>query len=365
MRLVSTSELLPEDYPAFLQELKGQVRSARLQASRTVNTELIRLYWTIGRAILERQQQQGWGAKVISRLATDLRAEFPDMTGLSRSNLEYMRRFADAWQGSAFPQQAVGELPWGHISVLLDKLSDQPTRAWYAAAAVEHGWSRNVLLHQIKVETHRRVGAAASNFADRLPAPDSDLAQAMTKDPYAFDFLGLTDAASERELENALMLRLQHTLLELGPGLAFVGRQYHLEVDDEDFYVDLLFFDTNALRYVVLELKTGKFVPGYAGQLNFYITAVDAQVRRSDRHGPTIGILLCTQGSATVVQYALAGSAQPMAIATYDLLPPAERAALPSAADLAAAFEQPVSYHGRQLTLAEGLVMLQEHERNA
>ena len=250
---------------------------------------------------------------------------------------------------------------------MLDKLQEQPARDWYAAAAVEHHWSRDVLLNQIKANTHQRVGAAPSNFAAQLPAADSDLAQALTKDPYAFDFLGLTGAISERELEDALMLRLQQTLLELGPGLAFVGRQHHLEVGGDDFYLDLLFFDVNALRYVVFELKVGKFTPAHAGQLTFYIAAVDAQLRKVDRHRPTIGILLCAEGNATTVQYALTGSSQPMAIATYDLLPAEEQAALPSASALVAAFDRPVTHQGQQLTLTEGLLLLQEqqeHESN-
>lgn len=260
----------PDDYGNFLESLKERVRSAQTQARRTVNTQLISLYWSIGHDILSRQDKDGWGSGVIGRLAQDLRTEFPDMKGLSRSNLFYMRGFAAAWP-EPIVQQAVGQLPWGHITVLLDKTTTRETRDWYAAAAVEHGWSRNVLMNMIMNKTLERSGAAPSNFVQQLVVPDSELAQQIAKDPYNFEFLGLSGEVAERDLEQRLMDRMVETLRELGPGFAFVGRQVHFDVDGDDFYLDLLFFHVEQLRYAVIELKTGKFKPDHIGQLQFYI----------------------------------------------------------------------------------------------
>lgn len=241
---------LPTGYTDLLGELKIRVRAARTSALRTVNTQLIDLYWSIGRTILERQAIDGWGSGVIGRLAEDLGAEFPDMTGLSRSNLQYMRSFAEAWPAfDVNVPQPVGHLPWGHITVLLDKLDTPTHRAWYASAAVEHGWSRNVLLNMIMNKTLERTGAAPSNFMRQLVAPDSELAQQIAKDPYNFEFLGLSGEVAERDLENALTSRITETLRELGPGFSFVGRQVHFDVDGDDFYVDLLFFHIEQSRF--------------------------------------------------------------------------------------------------------------------
>ena len=250
----------PEGYPEFLARLKDQVATARQHATRVVNTGLITLYWDLGAAILDRQDTQGWGATVVDRIATDLQAAFPDMRGFSRSNLYAMRKLARTWPRDAVVQQAVGQLPWGHVTVLLDKLTTSEDREFYAAAAVEHGWSRNVLTHHITTSLRTRIGAAPSNFADQLPAPDSDLAQQLVRDPYVFDFLTLTTRVAERDLEDALMGRLQRFLLELGHGFAFVGRQHRFTVDGQDFAIDLLFFNYLQSRFVVVELK-GRRIP--------------------------------------------------------------------------------------------------------
>ena len=330
---------LPSGYTELLGQLKERVRAARIQAIRTVNTQLIELYWSIGRTILERQDDQGWGSGVIGRLAEDLRAEFPEMKGLSRSNLFYMRGFAAAWP-DPIVQQPVGQLPWGHITVLLDKLETAEARAWYASSAAEHGWSRNVLLNMIMNKTLERTGAAPSNFVQQLVAPDSELAQQIAKDPYNFEFLGLSGEIAERDLENALTNRITETLRELGPGFAFVGRQVHFEVDGDDFYIDLLFFHLEQLRYVVVELKTGKFQPVFAGKLNFYVALVDDVMRR-DFHNETVGILICGTKNDRSVRYSLGRSTSPMAVAayTYDKLPPAEQQALPDEGHIVAALE--------------------------
>ena len=281
----------------------------------------------------------------------DLRAEFPEMRGFSGRSLQYMATAARAWpalfeqhavaQTSAarpslpIAQQAAAQLPWGHIQLLLDRLEDQAIRDWYAAAAVERGWSRNMLLNQIKGQLHARTGAAQSNFSAHMPAGESDLVQQIVRDPYVFDFLDITHTANERELEQGLADQLQHTLSEFGRGFSFVGRQVHFDVEGRDFYLDLLFFHVEQLRYVVVELKSGRFEPEFTGQLGFYVSLVDDRLRRPDRHAPTVGILLCTAREKAVVQYALTSSAQPIAVADYTYDTPAP-GALPTAADLAA-----------------------------
>ncbi len=330
---------LPADYKDLLDALKKRVRDARQTARRTVNTQLIELYWSIGKTVLERQQVEQWGSGVMGRLAEDLRAEFPEMKGLSRSNLFYMRGFAAAWPDSIV-QQAVGQLPWGHITVLLDKLDMPEHRDWYAASAVDHGWSRNVLLNMIMNRTLERTGAAPSNFVQRLVGQDSELAQQVAKDPYSFEFLGLSGEVAERDLELALTSRITETLRELGPGFSFVGRQVHFDVDGDDYYVDMLFFHMDQNRYVVIELKTGKFQPEYAGKLNFYVALVDDMLRR-EHHNETIGILICGTKNDRSVRYSLGRSTSPMAVAayTYDKLPASEQQALPNESHLVAALE--------------------------
>lgn len=330
---------IPASYGEILTELKQRVRVAQLRAQRRVNTELIGLYWSIGNTILQQQAAEGWGTKIVERLSNDLRREFPEMTGLSRSNLMYMRSFATAWPAEVV-QQPAGQLPWAHIMVLLDKLDSRDDRDWYAAEALEHGWSRAVLQHQIMNQLRRRIGAAPTNFNTQLESTDSELAQQLAKDPYVFDFLGLGRGVAERDLEQAIMDRLVDTLRELGEGFAFVDRQKHFDVGGEDFYLDLLFFHTVQLRYVVIELKIGKFVPDYAGQLGFYVALVDDRLRQPS-HAPTVGILLCTDRNEAVVRYALHGTNQPVAVSTYtyESLPPEEQQALPTAGQLAHALE--------------------------
>jgi predicted nuclease of restriction endonuclease-like (RecB) superfamily len=330
---------LPNNYTEVLGALKQQVHAAQLTAHRRVNSQLVELYWSIGNVILERQADESWGSAVVARLAEDLRAAFPAMKGFSRSNLFYMRSFASAWPDRVgVVQQPVGLLPWGHITVLLGKLHDRDERDWYAARAAQHGWSRNVLSNQIMNRTRERIGAPPTNFAGQLAPADSDLARELGKDPYVFDFLDLTDAVSERELEQALMDRIVDTLRELGAGFAFVGRQVHFDVDGDDFYVDLLFFHTEQLRYVVIELKTGKFEPAFAGQLGFYVAVVDDKMRR-EFHRPTVGILICGSRNEHTVRYALGQASAPMAVSTYsyESLPAFEQEALPAAERIIAA----------------------------
>lgn len=332
------SELVPDDYAATLEELKQHVHAARLRVQRQANSELLLLWWRLGRTILERQRSEGWGARVVDRLAADLRAEFPSMRGFSRSNLSAMRSFAAAWpEESAIVQQPVGRLPWGHVVALLTKLDDQGLRDWYAAKDAHHGWSRAVLIHQIATRLHEREGAAPSNFSGALEAPGSDQARELTKDPYALDFLAVDGDTTERALEDHLVDRIVETMRELGPGFAFVGRQVHVEIDGDDFYIDLLFFHVEQLRYVVIELKTTKFDPRDAGQLGFYVSVVDDRIRIKEKHQPTVGILLVAGKNDTVVRYALASMTQPVAVSRYELSPE-EREALPDEQALVSAF---------------------------
>lgn len=336
-----SQQLTPAAYSQVLAELKSRVRHTQIRAQRQVNTELVELYWSIGDLLSQRQAAGGWGTGVLNQLADDLRAEFPRMRGFSRSNLKYMRAFAQAWpDAKSIGQQAVGQLPWGHITVLLDKLDERQARDWYAEHATIHGWSRSVLLNQIMNGTRQRIGAAPSNFAGRLAPADSDLARQLAKDPYVFDFLELTEEVTERDLEQALLDRIVDTLRELGAGFAFIGRQVHLEVDGDDFYIDLLFFHVEQLRYVVVELKTGKFEPSYAGQLGFYVAVVDDTMRR-EFHRPTVGILICGGRNDHTVRYALGNAESALAVSTYtyDALPDAERRALPTAEQITAALD--------------------------
>ena len=238
--------LAPDSYAQFLADLKSRIHAAQLRASAAVNRELVLLYWQIGRDILDRQQRESWGAKVIDRLAADLKREFPDMKGFSLRNLKYMRRFAEVWAEEEFVQQVAAQLPWFHNCVLLDKVGDRNERIWYARAAIQHGWSRAVLVHQIESALHRRQGKAITNFDRALPPPQSDLAQEVTKDPYNFDFLMLGEQAHERDLERGLLEHLRKFLLELGVGFAFVSSQYSLTVGGEEFRIDLLFLSPQA-----------------------------------------------------------------------------------------------------------------------
>lgn len=310
---------LPAGYADWLQQIKSQIVQARQRAALAVNAELVKLYGHIGKEILNRQTAQGWGAKVVDRLANDLKAAFPDMRGWSSSNLKYMRYFAQHCPEGRIGQQAADQLPWFHIVTLLTKLEDASEREWYATQAVQQGWSRVTLDLNIKNRLHQRQGAAITNFVARLPKPDSALANETLKDPYLFDFLGLGDDAQEREIENALTRHITRFLMELGAGFAFVGRQVRLEVAGDEFFIDLLFYHTRLKRYVVVELKATEFKPEHAGQLNFYLAAVDAQMRAEDDH-PSIGLLLCKQQNRLVAEYALSGIEKPMGVAEYRLL---------------------------------------------
>lgn len=313
-----SGNLLLGDYDEFLRNLKERIQSAQIRAALAVNRELVWLYWQIGREILMRQQQQGWGAKVISKLAKDLQKAFPEMKGFSRTNLLYMRAFAEAYPEEQFVQQLAGQIPWFHNCILLDKVKDPEGRRWYIEQTMQQGWSRSVLTHRIDSGLYRRQGEAATNFKDTLPEPQSDLAQQMLRDPYNFDFLSLGQAAQERDLENALVNQIREFLLELGVGFAFVGSQYPIQVSGKDYRLDLLFYHFRLHCFVVIDLKTVEFEPEFSGKMNFYVSAVD-DLLRSPIDNPTIGMILCKTQDRTVVEYALRDVNKPIGISTYQL----------------------------------------------
>lgn len=322
------------DYARLIESLKARVHHSRLRAALSVNQELVLLYWHIGRELLVRRDREGWGAKVIDRLSRDLCRAFPDMRGFSPRNLRSMQAFAAAWPDEQIVKQTVSRLPWGHNVRLLQKVKDPDQRLWYARAAIHHGWSRDILVHQVDTRLHERSGAAPTNFAATLPSPQSDLAQQVTKDPYCFDFLTLSADARERDLEGGLIAHIRDFLLELGVGFAFMGTQVPVKVGDHSFALDMLFYHVALRAYVVIELKAGGFKPEYAGKLNFYLSAVDDTLKRPDDQ-PSIGLLLCRDKDDVVVEYALRGMSQPIGVAEWQAalvhdLPENLRGRLPS-----------------------------------
>ncbi len=350
---MADSLVLPADYGPLLAEIKSRVRAAQSRAVLAVNAELVRMYWDIGALIDQRQQREGWGAAVIPRLARDLHSELPEEKGFSERNIKRMLAFFRAYPhltfvpqpvapmapdgkvpqpAALFPAELLLALPWGHHAELMAKVKEPATRHWYMRAAVEHGWSRSVLVMQIESAAHHRVGKATSNFALRLPSPDSDLVQQALKDPYIFDFLTLADNFRERELETGLIAHVEKFLLELGQGFAFVGRQYRVDLGGRDFYLDLLFYHLKLRCFVVIDLKRGEFKPEYAGKMNFYCNVVDENLRHVG-DAPTIGLILCQQPNRVLAEYALRGIDKPIGVSAYELtraLPAELQTSLPS-----------------------------------
>ncbi len=358
---------LPSTYQHLVAQLKNEIQVARVKATLSANAHLLVLYWKIGKAIAEQESSEGWGSKIVDQLAKDLRSEFPDMKGISPRNLRYMRNFAVAypqftepsitlnknnsilqqaaaklmtekWQGltqlntTEFLQHPAAKLPWFHICTLLDKVKEPEDRLFYMQQTVENGWSRNVLVHQIESGLFMRKGAAVTNFDATLPQPQSDLAKELLKDPYKFDFLSLGEKYLEKDVENSLVEHITKFLLELGAGFSFAGRQYHLEVGGEDFYIDLLFYHYKLRCFVVIELKTGKFVPEYVSKLNFYLNVVDDTLKH-EADQPSIGIIICKEKNKIVAEYALRGINKPIGVSEYQLtetLPAALKGKLPT-----------------------------------
>ena len=321
-------------YKIFIKELKKKVQTTQIKASIKVNEELLRLYWEIAKMIVAKQKEVSWGANLIEQVSKDLKREFPDMKGFSATNIKYMRNWYLFWSDENRPQvvDEVFQIPWGHNREIITKVKKNEEAIFYAQQTVENGWSRAVLLHQIESGLYERGGKAINNFEAKLPSPQSDLAKAILKDPYSFDFLSLTEKHNERELENGLMKHITHFLLELGRGFSFVGRQYRLVVGGDEFFIDLLFYHIKLKCYVVVELKTVKFKPDFAGQLNFYVSAIDGELREKEDN-PTLGILICKSKNNTVVEYALQNINSPIGVSEYQLvskLPKEFKSSLPS-----------------------------------
>lgn len=339
-------------YREFLEELKVRIRHARIQSGMAANMQLLLLYYGIGLDLHTRLAKEAWGGGIVDRLAEDLHRAFPGMEGFSPRNLRRMRAFYRAYplderSRAIWPRavaklglvkwpRAVAKLPWAHNVLLLEKCKNPKARDWYAEAAVEYGWSRDVLVHQIESELHKRQGKALTNFKRTLPPSQSDLAEQIIKDPYTFDFLTSAGDAREREIERGMVDHIQRFLLEMGVGFAFVGRQVHLDVGDQDFYIDLLFYHLRLRSYVVVELKAGTFKPEYAGKMNFYLSAVDDQLRQKDDQ-PSIGIVLCKSKNRLIVDYALRDAHKPIGVAAYKLtkaLPKNLKGTLPTTKEL-------------------------------
>ncbi len=341
---MENSHLAKQAYKEWLRDLKQRVRQAQIKAAVRVNTAMLTFYWELGADIVERQRAAKWGSGFLKQLSADLMAEFPDVKGFSEANIRFVRRwylfYSEAAANSVtscdrISQQAIGQLvsiPWGHNRVIISKCEDSVEALYYVQKTIQHNWSRSVLTHQIESGLYQREGTALTNFEATLPAPQSDLAQQLMKDPYNFDFLTLAADHNERELEKALTDHITTFLLELGSGFAFVGRQKALRVGEREFFLDLLFYHTQLHCYVVIELKTGDFEPEYAGKLNFYLKAVDEQLR-GERDEKTIGILLCKSRDRVVVEYALSDIHKPMGVSEYELtraLPDNLKPSLPS-----------------------------------
>ena len=323
------------EYLAIVEQVKREIKTAQYQASVHVNTELILLYHSIGTVINE---HKAWGNKFIENLAADIRREFPASKGYSVRNLKYMAKFAQTYPDREFVQQVVAQIPWGHNLVLLDKISEPEERRWYLATCQKNGWSRSVLIHQIESGLYQRQVLAdkVSNFERRLPSPQSELAVQTMKDPYIFDFIPFQEDMVERDIEQALVRDVTKLLLELGTGFAFLGNQYHLNVGGDDFYIDLLFYNLNLRCYVVIELKTGEFKPEYAGQLNFYLSAVDG-ILKQEQDNPSIGLLLCKSKNDLVAEYSLKDMSKPIGVSAYQVtsnLPEELGKQLPSIEDI-------------------------------
>ncbi len=328
------NDLVQKEYKTFLHEIKERIVSSQLKAIVAVNRELIALYWEIGFRVHLKQKGEGWGAKTVERLAKDLKSAFPDMKGFSLTNIKYMVQFAREYPDFAISQQVVGQIPWGHNILLLQRLASLEERLWYANKTIENGWSRSVLFHWLDSGLHKREGRAITNFQSTLPAPQSDLAHQTLKDPYCFDFLALRDRHDEQELESGLLDHVQKFLLELGSGFSFVGRQVHLSVGDQDFYLDLLFYHYKLRCFVVVELKATDFKPEFAGKMNFYLSVVDDKMKHPEDK-PTIGLLLCKGKNKVVAEYALRDINKPIGISQYEAkiiesLPDEWKGSLPS-----------------------------------
>jgi predicted nuclease of restriction endonuclease-like (RecB) superfamily len=327
----------PQDYPRLLTEIKERIRSAQYEALKTVNKELVGLYWDIGRMIVDRQDVEGWGKAVVEQLAADLRTEFPGVGGFSASNLWRMKAFFEAYNGLEKLAPLVREIGWSHNLAILERCKDALEREFYLRMTRKFGWSKNVLIHQIDNQSYEKSLLGQTNFDQALTPELRAQAKLAVKDEYTFDFLELGEEHSERELERALIARIEDFLRAMGGMFAFMGSQYRLEVDGKEFFIDLLLFHRRLRCLVAIELKVGEFLPEFVGKMQFYLAALDRQVRQEDEN-PSIGIILCKEKSRTIVEYALHDARKPIGVATYEItktLPKALKGQLPSPKDIA------------------------------
>jgi len=307
-----------QDYPALLAEVKARIQSAQYTALRAVNKELVGLYWDIGRLIVERQQREGWGKGVVEQLSADLRTAFPGIGGFSTQNLWYMRQFFQEYNATPNLQPLVGEIGWAHNLAILSRCKDPLEREFYLRMTRKFGWSRNVLIHQIDNQSYEKSMLGQTNFDQTLTPELRAQAKLAVKDEYMFDFLELGEQYSERELERALMARIEDFLRAMGGMFAFMGSQYRLEVEGKEFFIDLLLFHRRLRALVAVELKIGEFEPEFVGKMQFYLAALDATVRQDDEN-PSIGIILCKEKTRTIVEYALHDARKPIGVATYEI----------------------------------------------
>lgn len=325
------------DYTQLFDKLKHEIQQSQARAAFGVARELMVLYWRMGQSIETAVHAKNWGEAVFEQLAHDLNKTFPAIEGMSKRNLYRMRKFYSLYPSKEqFVTQAVSQIPWGHNITIFQKLKTESERLWYAQKTLEFGWSRAILEHQIDSKLLERSGQAQTNFAQTLPPLQSDLAKQILKDPYNFDFLTLSGDAQERELERGLLENLKHFMLELGAGFAFVGSQYHLEVGDQDFYLDLLFYHLKLRAFVVIDLKTKAFTPEDAGKMQFYLAALD-DLMRHEQDAPSIGLILCKTKNKIIVEYTLKSNTSPIGVSEYQLtqaLPDNLKSQLPSVAEL-------------------------------
>ena len=329
-------ELQTDDYKLFFAEIKQQIQQAQLRAMVTVNQQLLQLYWRMGNMIIERQKKANWGDKVLEQLSKDLKQDFPTMQGFSIRNLKYMRVFARENPNFEIGQQAVAQITWSHNIILLTKCKSIEERFWYAEKAIENGWSRDVLAMQIESKMHQRQGKAINNFENVLPKLQSDLAEQTLKDPYIFDFVNLTGKVLEHDLEEALVKHITHFLLELGVGFAYIGRQYQIFVDDDEYKIDLLFYHLRLRCYIAIDLKVRKFKPEDVGKMNFYVNALN-DLLKTELDNPTIGMILCKDKDSVKAKYTLKGINTPIGISEFrlsDAIPDNVKSSLPTIEDL-------------------------------
>lgn len=323
------------EYKNWLTELKSKVRSVQIKAAIAVNSQLIAFYWELGKMIYEKIALSNWGDKILEQVSKDLKAEFSEMKGLSRSNLSYAKQFYEFYQ-SAIIQQPVGQIPWGHNILIFSKSKDLNEAQFYIHQTIENNWSRDALALQIKTNLFDRQGKAISNFKHTLPEPMSDLAQQTLKDPYIFDFMTMTTSFQEKDIENQLVAHITKFLLELGKGFAFVGQQYHIEIANKDYHIDLLFYHIKLKCYVVIELKNTRFIPEYAGKINFYLSAIDTLLKQEDDK-PSIGILLCRDKNNIEAEFALRDINKPIGVSEFNfthVLPDNLKSSLPTVEEI-------------------------------